>query len=124
MSEMEEKLGAILNNPQMMQQIMSMAQAMNQATPKEKPKEPPQEKRDDPTPPSFPDIDLSMLQRISGFARQGGIDANQQALLSALSPYLSRDRVTKLEKAMRAAKMAKFASAFLNSGGLQLLTGR
>ena len=28
MSEMEDKLGAILNNPQMMQQIMSMAQAM------------------------------------------------------------------------------------------------
>ena len=29
MSEMEEKLGAILSNPQMMQQIMSMAQAMS-----------------------------------------------------------------------------------------------
>ena len=29
MSEMEEKLGAILSNPQMMQQIMSLAQAMN-----------------------------------------------------------------------------------------------
>ena len=28
MDEMEEKLGAVLNNPQMMQQIMSMAQAL------------------------------------------------------------------------------------------------
>ena len=33
MDEMEEKLGSILNNPQMMQQIMSMAQSMgNQNT--------------------------------------------------------------------------------------------
>ena len=30
MDEMNEKLGAILSNPQMMQQIMSMAQAMGQ----------------------------------------------------------------------------------------------
>ena len=28
MDDMEEKLGSILNNPQMMQQIMSMAQSM------------------------------------------------------------------------------------------------
>ena len=31
MSEMEEKLGAILSNPQLMQQIMSMAQSLNTA---------------------------------------------------------------------------------------------
>ena len=32
MSELEEKLGRILGNPQMMQQIMSLAQAMNSTT--------------------------------------------------------------------------------------------
>ena len=42
MSEMEEKLGAILSNPQMMQQIMSMAQAMSPPPePQGRPEQPP-----------------------------------------------------------------------------------
>ncbi len=116
MDGMEEKLGAILNNPQMMQQIMSMAQAMGQSTPEKPPEQP--------SPPALPQIDPAMLRRLSGLTQQGSIDNNQQALLKALGPYLSRDRVGKLERAMRAAKMAKLASTFLNAGGLQLLTGR
>ena len=116
MSEMEEKLGAILSNPQMMQQIMSMAQAMS--PPQEaKPEQPPE-----PAPPAIPDF--SVMQKLAGVTRQSGIDKNQQALLRALSPYISRARSAKLEKAMRAAKMARLASAFLNAGGLELLTGR
>ena len=121
MSEMEEKLGAILSNPQMMQQIMSLAQSMNQPQQEQK-KEPPP-KKDSPAA-QFPDLDLGMIQKLSGFARQNGVDQNQQSLLRALSPYLSRDRISKLERAMRAAKMARMASLFLNSGGLQMLTGR
>ena len=109
MSEMEEKLGAILSNPQMMQQIMSMAQAMSPPPePQGRPEQPPE-----PAPPALPD-----------FSQQSGIDKNQQALLRALSPYISRERSAKLEKAMRAAKMARLASAFLNAGGLDMLTGR
>lgn len=120
MSEMEEKLGAILNNPQLMQQIMSMAQAMGGSQPQKE--EPPRQQ--EPTPPRLADIDPKMLQSIAGMARQNGVDQNQQALLRALSPYLSRERIQKLERAMRAARMANAASAFLNSGGLQLFSGR
>ena len=113
---MEEKLGAILSNPQMMQQIMSMAQAMS--PPQEaKPEQPPE-----PAPPALPDF--SVMQKLAGVTRQSGIDKNQQALLRALSPYISQERSAKLEKAMRAAKMARLASAFLNAGGLEMLTGR
>lgn len=123
MSEMEEKLGQILSNPQMMQQIMSLAQAMNASQPqKQEPTPPP--KPPQPTVPAIPDIDPNLLRSLSSMTRQGGIDQNQQALLKALSPYLSQSRVNKLERAMRAAKMAGLASAFLNSGGLQLLSGR
>ena len=117
MSEMEEKLGAILSNPQMMQQIMSMAQAMSPPEPQGKPEQPPE-----PAPPALPD--LAVMQKLAGVTRQSGIDKNQQALLRALSPYISRERSAKLEKAMRAAKMARLASAFLNAGGLDMLTGR
>lgn len=35
MDGLEEKLGAVLNNPQMMQQIMTMAQTLNSQTAKE-----------------------------------------------------------------------------------------
>ncbi len=120
MSEMEEKLGAILNNPQLMQQIMSMAQAMGNAQPpKPSPGNPP------PPPPSDAGgFDPKMLQSLAGIAGKSNIDQNQKALLQALCPYLSRNRIGKLERAMRAARMAGAASTFLNSGGLQLLTGR
>lgn len=121
MSEMEEKLGAILSNPQMMQQIMSMAQAMSQSSPEPKREEPPPQQPKSALP---GDLDLGVLQKVANLTRQNGVDPNQQSLLRALSPYLSRDRVTKLEKAMRAAKIARAASMFLNSGGLQMLSGR
>lgn len=118
MSELEEKLGNILSNPQLMQQIMGMAQALGASPPREEPRQPQEQ------PPQMPKLDPKLLQHLAGIARQGVTDANQQALLKALSPYLSRDRVAKLERAMGAARMAGAASAFLNAGGLQMLSGR
>lgn len=117
MSEMEEKLGAILNNPQMMQSILSMAQSLNQNAPNTS-----DEKGQ--TTIALPEIDPGLLQKLSGLTKNSNIDQEQRALLNALSPFLSPNRVAKLENAMRAAKMAKFASTFLNAGGLQLLSGR
>lgn len=117
MNEMEEKLGAILNNPQMMQTIFSMAQNLGQEH------SPPS--GTDPEPAAeFPEIDFSLLQKFSGLAGQSSIDSQQKALLQALSPYLSNGRISKLERAMRAARIARMASAFVSSGGMQLLTGR
>ena len=57
-----------------------------------------------------------MLAKLAGLSRQGSIDRDQQALLKALNPYLSKDRIGRLERAMRAAKMAKLAGSFLGSG--------
>ena len=118
MDELEEKLGSILNNPQMMQQIMTLAQSLGSS------QEPQSSSEPEPPASVLPNIDIGMLQKLSGLAGQGNIDREQQALLSALGPYISRDRVGKLEKAMRAAKIARVASTFLNHGGLSLLTGR
>ena len=114
MEGMEEKLGAILGNPQMMQQIMSMANSLSGQEAESPP----------PTESPFPDFDPEMLQKMLGLAGQMGVDRQQQALLCALEPYLTRNRLKKLEKAMRAAKMARLASGFLGSGGLQMLSGR
>ncbi len=123
MDEMEEKLGAILGNPQMMQQIMSMAQMLGNSQPpkqeEQKPAPPPQNQIALPSP-----TDAAMLQRLYGLARQSGIDKNQQTLLKALTPYLSRERIVKLEKAMRAAKIASLATTALGQNGIPLFTGR
>ena len=117
MSELEEKLGSILSNPQLMQQIAALAQTVGQPTAEQAPLEP------KPLPTS-PLPDPAMLQSIAGILQKGNVDSQQQALLRALSPYLSQRRIDKLERAMRAAKMAGFASAFFKSGGVHPFGGR
>ena len=114
MDDIENKLGAILGNPEMMQQIMALAQNFNQSESSDRQESPP---RQDAPAAAFPELDISMLQQLSGFAKQSGIDKNQQSLLRALSPYLSNQRISKLERAMRAAKMAGMATAFLGNSG-------
>lgn len=105
MDGMEEKLGAILGNPQMMQQIMALAQSMGSQSP------PPE------LPPKQDGPDLAMMQKMMTAFQSSGVDAHQRALLSALNPYLTRDRISRLERAMRAAKLAGMATAFLGGSG-------
>ena len=111
MDDLESKLGAIMNDPDTMQKIMSLAQNLNQNSPPPKPEHASN---------SFPDIDISMLQKLSGLAGKSNIDRNQQNLLQALGPYLSRNRISRLERAMRAARMAGMATSLLP----QLTQGR
>ena len=108
MDNFEEKLSSVMNNPEMMQKIMTLAQSLGGSQNSPEPEPPPKQE-----PMSFPNIDMSMLQKLSGFAQKSGIDKNQQALLHALAPYISSHRVNKLERAMRAAKMAGFATTLL-----------
>lgn len=124
MEDMQSQMNAILGDPEMMQKIMAMAQSLNQSQipQKEAPSPPPNQESAAGF--SMPDIDLSMIQTLSGLAGQSSIDKNQRTLLAALTPYLSRERISKLEKAMRAAKMASMASAFLGRSGIQFNTGR
>ena len=108
MEDMESKIGAILNNPQMMEQIMSLAQNLGG------------EQTSQPPPPAqegLPEIDLAMVQKMTSLIGKTGIDGKQRALLQALGPYLSSQRIHKLEKAMRAAKLAGMASVFFASTG-------
>ena len=124
MAEMEDRLNSILGNPQMMQQIMAMAQSLGQ-TQGDPPKQEECKPEPQPQQPQMPSgNELAMMQKLFGMARQSGIDKNQQTLLKALGPYLSRERISKLEKAMRAAKMAGLTSAVLGNSGLPFLSGR
>ncbi len=120
MSELDDKLNSILSNPAMMQQIMSLAQALNQQP--EAQQQPPPQASPPPQPPpqsSMPStermLNPNMLSRMASLMQRGSIDKNQQALLRALRPYLSRQKLEKLERAMHAAKMAGIASEMVNS---------
>ena len=116
MDDFENKLGQILGNPEMMGKIMAMAQSFGSQ--EQQPEPPPQQEA------SIPEIDFATIQKLTGLMGKAGVDREQKALLSALSPYISGNRIQKLEKAMRAAKLANAASSMLGSGGLSFLTGR
>ncbi len=116
MEGLEEKLGAVLNNPQMMSQLMAMAQSLGHNPPPESKKSEPQ-----PAPPPAMGelgIDIDMLQRIGAMAQGSNIDSQQKNLLTALRPYLHNDRISRLEKAMRAAKLARLATSAFAGGNL------
>lgn len=107
MDDFENKLGQILGNPEMMGKIMAMAQSFG--TQEEAPEPPPQQA-------AFPEIDPGTIQKLTGLMGKAGVDREQKALLSALAPYISANRIHKLEKAMRAAKLAGVATGFLGNG--------
>ena len=121
MDDMQNQMNNILQNPEMMQKIMQMAQSLNQQTPNNDPS--PAVNQNTPGS-SIPSIDPAALRHLAGLAGQTNIDNNQRSLLKALTPYLSRERITKLEKAMRAAKLANLASGFLGRSGSIFQSGR
>ena len=102
MDNLESGLQSILSNPQMMEQIMSIAQNFQS-----EPAPPP------PQAEGLPELDFATIQKITSLIGKTGIDSQQRALLQALRPYLSGQRIGKLEKAMRAAKLAGIATTFL-----------
>lgn len=107
MDDFQEKLNSILSDPQMMSQIMNMAQSFGQT------QDPPQEQPSISMPDLPGGLDLGMMQKIASFAGKMGIDRDQQNLLHALRPYLSSQRIAKLEKAMRSAKIAAAVTGML-----------
>ena len=109
MDDFENKLGQILNNPEMMGKIMAMAQNFGNQESAQEPI---------PTQEEPPPIDFATVQKITGLLGKAGVDHQQKALLSALTPYISSARIHKLEKAMRAAKLAGAATTFLGSNPL------
>lgn len=101
MSGLEEALGQVLADPSMMEQLKALAQTLGTGA-------------QEPAPPAQPGPDPGMLRQIAAMAGSAGVDQSQQALLRALGPYVSRERSWKLERAMRAARMASLASALLS----------
>ena len=109
MAEFEDKLSSILGNPELMGQIMSMAGSLNQQS------APP------PTPPpaSFPAMpfDPGAMAGMMQMLQATQLEPRQRNLIQALRGFVPDDRLVRLEKAMQASLIARFASKAMNQGG-------
>ena len=109
MAEFEDKLNSILSNPDLMGQIMSMAGSMTQQPPA-------------PTPPQNPGFgsmpfDPGAMTGMMQMLKATQLEPKQRNLIQALRGFVPDDRLVRLEKAMQASLIAKFASAAMNQGG-------
>ena len=107
MAEFEEKLQSILGNPELMGQIMSMAGSLNQPPP------PPPQQQISPGLPFDPGAMAGMMELLK--ATQ--LEPKQRQLIQALRGFVPDDRLVRLEKAMQASLIARFASSAMNRGG-------
>lgn len=97
MSEFEDKLNELLNNPSQMERFASMAKSLMGG---------------DAPMPSVPDMDFDpkLIQKISGLLNGAEAKSSKdKKLLEAMRPYLSEKRRSKMDKAMKIAKLASIA---------------
>lgn len=128
MAEFEEKLGAILKNPQAMGQIMALAQSLG---------------GDDPSPPPMAEAQDAVFEPVTFEASEdppetssaGGLDLDPRLLamgmkaisayqdpnndkaklLQALRPFVKEARYRKVDKAVQIARISKAIRAVLDS---------
>ena len=103
MSELEEKLNALLSDPNSMAQVMQMAQQLSGAMGEQKAAPPP------PTPPpgaALGGLDPKLLGKLLPLAGELGTE-NSAALqlLQALRPFLKEEKQGKIERAARLARL-------------------
>lgn len=107
MSELEDKINAVLGDPKQMEQITKLAKSFMGGGSPGKAAEPEPKGED-----AFASlgIDGATLQRLGRLLRQGGgAKPQEQALLEAMRPYLSEKRRSKMDKAMKIARLAQIA---------------
>ena len=112
MAELEEKLNAILSDPQAMGQILSAAKALSGAQEEE---DTSSFSADDPSNEEAVDP-LSALNQLDPRLIQAGMrllseytagDDRKTALLEALKPFLRQERQAKVDQAVRIARLAR-----------------
>lgn len=115
MSDFEDRLNSILNDPGQMEKITAMAKSLmgSQEPAQETASAQPKKEAG-----LFENLDPAMLGRLTKAI--GGVSRadEKRALLEAMKPYLSPGRREKLERAMKLAKMIGMAElAFGALGG-------
>lgn len=129
MSDFEDKLNAILSNPEAMAQVMGLAQSLSSGGAfggeRKQEQPPPQGERDSGTDSFgglgdlFSQIDPKMLQKLLPLIGEISRDDGDERikLLYALRPFLKPERRDKVERAVKAAKLIHIGKKFLTSMG-------
>ena len=117
MGELEDKINAVLSDPQQMAEISRLAQSLMGGGQTASQPEAAENAEHPGAAPAWPDLG-SLLGGLSGGGGTGS-GADNGALLEAMLPYLAPHRQEKLRAAMRLGKTAKLALfAFKSHGGL------
>ena len=135
MSEFDEKLNALLSDPNSMAQIMQLAQSLSGGSGPASPPPPPQPDppRQTPPPPDPPrqppppaggdplsgllgGVDPKLLVRLLPLLQELGrdSDSNARQLLTALRPYLRPERQERVERALQLARLIHLGKQFLS----------
>lgn len=108
MSEFEDKLNKLMNDPREMERFADFAKSLMGGSP---------EAQQSDNNGAFEMPDASMLQKLSGLMQNGAKDSKDKKLLEAMRPYLSEKRRSKMDKAMKIARIAGLAELAADSLG-------
>ena len=118
MDELERALRAVLDDPAQLQELRALAGSLGLGQPDAAA---PQEAAVPPMPqPPKPPVQetVSLPEPAAAMLRQAGkADKKQEALLLALKPFLRKDRQSKIDRALQAARLASLASLALKNRG-------
>lgn len=121
MGELDEKLNAILGNPQAMSQIMALAQSLGggQSGPPAAVEEHASQMQEEETPSApFGELDPRMMQLgmrlLQEYQRE---DERKTALLTALRPFVKEERYEKLDRAVQLARLSRMIRVALEELG-------
>ena len=135
MGDFEEKLNAILSNPEAMAQVAALAQSLGGGGTQQDSQEagdasqggrPSPEPMAGPPPPEPGDlssllgqIDPGMIQRLLPLVKEMNSpqDAQRRQFLYALRPYLRESRRDKVDRALQIARMLHLGKQFLGTLG-------
>ena len=98
MSDFEDKLNKLLNDPDEMERFAGFAKSLMSGEESPKPEQS-----------TALDIDPSILKNLSGMLSGKGSGGRDAKLLEAMRPFLSEKRRGKMDKAMKIARLAGIA---------------
>lgn len=119
MSELDEKLNALLSDPGSMAQIMQLAQQLSdsmggEGAPQNAPASPPPA----PSPSPLGAIDPQALAKYLPLLQELTRDTSQTTqLLYALRPFLKEEKQDKVARAAKLARLITIGKRFLTEGG-------
>ena len=105
MSELEDRIGSILNSPEEMRRITELAQSLMGGVPQE---------------PAAPAVDGGLSDKLRGLmGTSHGENNDKLALLEAMKPFLGEKRRRKMSRALQIARAAKIAGKLLGEEGVE-----